>query len=706
MISIHRSSVRKGSWLWAAQVAELTAWGTAALILLALTTAQIPATTYRRGLLLVAALAAWLFVFFRLLLPRRATLRWVTWFGIAVHLGFASALFALLRPVVPSVQLIFVPVIMATGLLAALPEALTATLIAIVGYLGISAAAGAVPGVVVVAFTVGIFLLSGSVAGLLARELRTHYRAEQEEHHAVITTRHRLSAVLDAIDEAIVYRDAQSVTRVVNPRAAELFEVDETDFVGAPVVELLRVIARRAEDPEELMEMFQGVRDDPTLELRAEVDQIIPARRHLKLYSGPTYDDDGNLVGRIDVFTDITQTVQRAAEVARLYEEARKTAESYQRSLLPDSPPSLPRLSVVAHYVAAAGRRAVCGDFYDFVSLPDGRVALVLGDVCGIGPKAANDAALARYTLRSIATQEKDPGLLLERMNAQIYPQAPSERFVRLLVAVLDPERATLNYANGGHVPPVLYRAATGEVEWLGEGGLVLGVEPDTEYKVGEMDLEPGDMLVLYTDGLTEASRHGRPFGQGKFSDIVRDYGVGTPGELVQGLRRAVEMWVGEGELRDDLAIVICQVAPDRTLGEPARELVLPNEPVRVPEVRAFVASFLADIRAPVDTSSEILLAVGEAAANASRHGRSPQGRSEMRIYCSLEGPSVAITVADDGPGFDPQKMDAAALPDRFAAGGRGLFLMGALMDEVEVDSSSDGTEVTMFRRVFGSAAA
>jgi sigma-B regulation protein RsbU (phosphoserine phosphatase) len=271
-----------------------------------------------------------------------------------------------------------------------------------------------------------------------------------------------------------------------------------------------------------------------------------------------------------------------------------------------------------------------------------------------------------------------------------------------LLIAVLDPERASLAYANAGHVPPVLFRSARKEVEWLGEGGLVLGVESDSEYKMGEIELAPGDMLVLYTDGITEAPRHGRPFGQGKFTDIVSDYGLGTPGELAQALRRSLEAWVGEGELRDDLAIVVCQVAPDRTLGEPARELVLPNEPVRVPEMRSFVGGFLGEIRAPVEVSSEILLAVGEAAANASRHGRREQGRSEVRVHCVLEGPSVAIAIADDGPGFDPQALDDAALPDRFASGGRGLFLMRALMDEVEVDSSSEGTTVTLFRRIFG----
>ena len=700
MIPRRRTTVRRGSWRWAAHIAEITAWGTAVLLLLVVSVADLPEQDYRRGIFLAGGLGIWLFLFFRVLLARRGPTPAIAWLGISVNLAFATAVFAVLRGEVASAQLVYVPLIMGTGLLGNLPQALVAAGLALASYLGVAQLDDGGPTLIAAAFTTGMFLLSGWVAGLLARELRSHYRGELEEHRVAITTRHRLEAVLDAVDEAIAYRDPIGVARLVNRRAAELFEIEPAAFVGMPVVELLRAIARRTEDPEGFMESFQALRDDPTQELRLEVHQIIPARRHLKVYSGPAFDDDGGIVGRIDVFSDVTETVEREREVARLYDDARRTAESYQRSLLPDAPPSLPRVSLVAHYLPASGRRLVCGDFYDFVPLPDGRVGLVLGDVCGIGPKAASDAALARYTLRSLATEEDDAATLMERMNAQIAAQSSSERFVRLLLAVLDPERASLVYANAGHVPPILYRAKTGTVEWLEEGGLVLGVEADASYKAGRLDLDPGDMLILYTDGLTEASRNGRPFGQGKFSDIVTDYGLGTPGELVQALRRSVENWAPE--LQDDLAIVVCQVAPDRTLGEPARELVLPNEPARVPEVRHFVSAFLADVRAPVDVSSEILLAVSEAAANSTRHGRSEHGRSEMRIYCSLEGPSVSVTIADDGNGFDPAMLETAELPDRFASGGRGLFLMKALMDEVEIEPGESGTTVTLFRRIFG----
>jgi anti-sigma regulatory factor (Ser/Thr protein kinase) len=157
---------------------------------------------------------------------------------------------------------------------------------------------------------------------------------------------------------------------------------------------------------------------------------------------------------------------------------------------------------------------------------------------------------------------------------------------------------------------------------------------------------------------------------------------------------------VGAEGLRDDLAMLVCQVVPDATLSEPTRELVLPNEPARIADVRSFVAGFLADARATIEASQELLLAVGEAAANATKYGRAPEGRSEIRVRCVLEGPDVAVSLSDDGPGFDPSILERNGLPDRFASGGRGLFLMREFVDSFDVESSAEGTTVVLRRRV------
>jgi anti-sigma regulatory factor (Ser/Thr protein kinase) len=308
---------------------------------------------------------------------------------------------------------------------------------------------------------------------------------------------------------------------------------------------------------------------------------------------------------------------------------------------------------------------------------------------------------LTRHSLRYLVSEESDPGKLLARVSEQVRSQIGGERFVRLAFGLLEPERAILEYGVAGQVPPILYRSKTNEVEWLEGGGPPLAVEPGARYETRRRELDPGDMLIFYTDGVTEAARRGRPFGQAKLADLVKQYGVGTPGEFIQALRRAVGAWIRGGELRDDVALLVTQVVRDAAVHVPTRELVLPNEPARIREVRRFVGSFLADVRAPVDTSADVLLAVSEAAANACRYGRRSETWSEMRIQCRLERPDVIVTVSDEGSGFDPAGFEVTRMPDPFASGGRGLFLMQELMDEVSTSSSEEGTTVTLKRRIF-----
>jgi serine phosphatase RsbU (regulator of sigma subunit)/anti-sigma regulatory factor (Ser/Thr protein kinase) len=689
----------RGSWRWAQRVAELISIATAFALLITLHALDVGSPKYYLGVFLVVALLAVGWLYFRLALDHLGRGRRAAWLGLAFATVGTFCAYALLRGESPSPQLFFVPAIIAAGLLGNIRTGLAMAVISIVGYLGLATVLESFPRPIAAFLNSVVFVFTGYVSGLLSEGLRTHYRGEMEEHRLAMVAGYRLTSVMGAVEEAIVFSDRQGRVKVLNRRATELFEIEQHEYLDKPVVQLHRHIARLSEDPEGFMERFQQLRDEPEAELQFDLEQIIPARRVLRGLSRPAKDPSGALVGRIDVYTDVSEEIRRAAEVERLYEQARTTAESYQRALLPRSTPSVPRVSLVAHYIPAAGRRAVCGDFYDFLTLPDGRIGIALGDVCGAGPSAVADAALTRYTISSLIRAETDPGELFNLSNGHVFQRLESDRFVRVVLGILDPERAVLTYANAGHVPPLLFRARTGEVEWLGEGGLPLGVELGAEYKAGRIELEPGDTLLFYTDGVNEAPRLGRPLGQGKLKDLVGDYGVGTPGELVQAVRRAVESWV-DGELRDDLAMVGVQVVPD-TMEEPTRELVLPNEPQRMREIRSFVADFLADLRAPVDVSSDILLAIGEAAGNAVRYGRKEEGRSEIRVLCVLDGVDVIVTIADEGPGFDLASIEARGLPDPFASGGRGLFLMRQLMDRVDFLPTRDGTTVVLARQAF-----
>jgi serine phosphatase RsbU (regulator of sigma subunit) len=177
-------------------------------------------------------------------------------------------------------------------------------------------------------------------------------------------------------------------------------------------------------------------------------------------------------------------------------------ARAMQIAILPEHFPSVPGCHGAARMLAAT---TMGGDFYDFMVLPDGRIGLVIADVSGKGVPAAFFMAVARTTLRSLAFGSTGPGECLQKANNVLCVQNPMELFVTVFYGVFDPTTGLLIYANGGHNSPLL-RHADGQVEALAlTGGMVLGTLPDIEYQENVVQFTPGDRLVLYTDGVTEA---------------------------------------------------------------------------------------------------------------------------------------------------------------------------------------------------------
>ncbi len=199
-------------------------------------------------------------------------------------------------------------------------------------------------------------------------------------------------------------------------------------------------------------------------------------------------------------------TARRAAEGER--ERLQHLVADLQRSLLPAALPSPPGLETAAHYHMAS-REEVGGDFYDLFPLPGGRWAVVLGDVCGKGIEAAAVTATARHTLRAAAVYDPDPAAALANLNAVLYQDYHSERHrhctVVFGVLTPGPQGWTATVAGGGHPAPLLLRA-DGTVQYQRmTGGSLIGILPVARIATRTMTLGRGDILILYTDGLTEA---------------------------------------------------------------------------------------------------------------------------------------------------------------------------------------------------------
>ena len=226
----------------------------------------------------------------------------------------------------------------------------------------------------------------------------------------------------------------------------------------------------------------------------------------------------------------------------------------------------LPRAAFRAPGVEAFGMtrpaNTVGGDFYDIVPRPDGRVLLALGDVAGKGSPAALLMALLLAMMRTLIDEGLEGANLVTRLNVQIGRHAPNSRFVTLFIAILNPTTGELSYVNAGQNPPLL-RRGNGSYERLRAGGMALGMFENATYTTGATTLEAGDVLVMYSDGITEAEdTFDQPFDEAGVQSVVDGQGWASAKELGWALFEAVETHSRERRLLDDLTVLALRKLP------------------------------------------------------------------------------------------------------------------------------------------------
>ncbi len=257
----------------------------------------------------------------------------------------------------------------------------------------------------------------------------------------------------------------------------------------------------------------------------------------------------------------LAEEIARRAAVridnARLYEERDHTAKVLQRSLLPPRLPSIPHVDLAARYLPVGEGNEVGGDFYDVFDCGDKNWAAAVGDVCGKGPEAAAVMGLARHTLRAVARFEHKPSALLRELNRSLLEQSVEERFCTVCHLRLRPSRDHLRITlcAAGHPLPLLLRR-DGSLSSVGEPGQLLGVLPEVSLVDSVVDLDPGDTLLIYTDGATEQRRE-VVAGEKRLRDAFAA-SLGRDAEATAaGVEEALRAARGSSPQRDDVALLV-----------------------------------------------------------------------------------------------------------------------------------------------------
>jgi serine phosphatase RsbU (regulator of sigma subunit) len=272
----------------------------------------------------------------------------------------------------------------------------------------------------------------------------------------------------------------------------------------------------------------------------------------LRMLDAPPYDRDDLLLAE-----ELARRAALAVDNARLYESTRQLARTLQQSLLPHTLPAIPGARVTARYRAAEREHEVGGDFYDVFPLDTAGWGVTIGDVCGKGADAAALTAFARYTIRALATA--DAGAVIARLNDAVIRERQSEkgRFLTAVFAAffVDGDRLSVEVAAGGHPPPLIIRRGQ-IIEPIRLAGPMIGLDARAEFPAARLALCPGETIVLYTDGLTDAQAPQRILTEDDLAEML-GRAAGLEGERLAAFIE--QSALDGGAARDDIALLVIE---------------------------------------------------------------------------------------------------------------------------------------------------
>ncbi|MDP8987393.1 MAG: SpoIIE family protein phosphatase [Actinomycetota bacterium] len=345
-----------------------------------------------------------------------------------------------------------------------------------------------------------------------------------------------------------------------NRRFAEMWGIDEEVLASRSDAAALAQASEQVVDAEEFVTRARQCYEQPRTPRRDEI--LLRDGRVLDRYGAPLFGDDGAYYGWAWYFRDVTEQKRTERALFESGERFAALARTLQESLLPPDLPDVRGVELATRYHPAGEGLDVGGDFYDVFQTSPRAWGIVVGDVCGKGAEAARLTALARYTVRAASMQARTPARILAMLNEALVrqntvePDGDDERFASVVYASLrrTGNGISLAVSSGGH-PPALLVQPDGTVRRVGTGGTLLGLFRNADLVDEALELHPGDVLLLYTDGVTEARGPGGQLGEQGLTEVVRRCAGASARQLAEEVERVVLAHQG-GTAQDDIAIL------------------------------------------------------------------------------------------------------------------------------------------------------
>lgn len=371
----------------------------------------------------------------------------------------------------------------------------------------------------------------------------------------------------------------------------------------------------------------------------------------------------------------------------------------------------LPKVSIIneefeAHAIMTPAKE-VGGDFYDFFTLSSRKVGMVVADVSDKGVPAALFMAVSRTLLKATAIFKMSAGECLRKLNDLLVEGNEKSLFVTVFYGILDLDTGVLTYANGGHNPPFLLSQDGTVTPLEGTGGIVLALQAGLDYEERSVVLKPGDTLMMYTDGVTEAMNHDQiMFGDALLADKLSVCGGMSANELTEHLIATVhDFSVGCPQTDDITCFAFLYKGPAPQVG--TQVFTLRNDLYELPRLQSQIENFLGGFNLPKETIFNICLSLDEIFTNIVSYGYEDQSERQIEVAIHHDGKAVIATVVDDGkeydPLADPPDVDFEADLETRTVGGLGIFLVRTFMDQVSYSRDGERNRLVIVKRITGS---
>jgi len=544
----------------------------------------------------------------------------------------------------------------------------------------------------------------GELVGSVVTFVDITERVRREEE--LRTSNERISLLLQSTGEGIYGIDVDGYCTFINPAAVKLLGSDDADeLLGMQMHELVHHTRPDGRSyPVQECRIYEALRDlegthvDDEVMFRADGSSF-PA----EYWSFPVI-RDGVLMGSVVTFIDITER----REIERRLQEAKERMErelnigrEIQMSMLPLDFPAFPDRDDFNIHALLEPAREVGGDLYDFFLIDDDRLCFLVGDVSDKGVPAALLMAVTKTLIKSHAVHDASVQAIMSQVNEELCSHNESSMFVTLFVVILDTRTGRMTYTNAGHNPPFVKRADGRVIKLEDRHGPVAGAVEGIAYKSSELELAHGDLVVLYTDGVSEAmDPEHEQFTEDALGSLIAEASSGTPDGVVGLIEEAVAQHRGDAEQSDDITVLVLEY-----LGadHPQMAMAVAANLEAIAEVLERYDGFAAANQLPVAVNRRVKLALDDLLNNVATYAYPEPGDHRVDVSVELWPTRLVITISDSGAPFDPFDMDSpdvqASLEER-DLGSLGIHLVRTVMDEVQYERRGSHNVVTIVKRI------